>query len=378
VTLKFYLLPVEFLTKFTQYIIKMIVASTGNHKFNKLIIYYFTGTGNAKQVANWIIEDAKTRGIETHLVNIGKPENIDDIEITKNTLIGFCYPTHGFNAPPIVLKQLWNFSKSKFNNNFFVANTRAGMKMGKLFTPGLSGIALLLPALILFLKGYKLIGYRSIDLPSNWISIHPGLKEKVVLSIFNRCKQITINFSDKILNGKKLLKGFWTLPIDLAISPIAVAYYLFGRFALSKTYIATDACNQCGLCVENCPVHAISMKDNKPYWSYKCESCMQCMNNCPQRAIETPHGFITIIWWFAFSILPLFILNFINNYVDAKSFLNDIVYYVLFTITSFLVIFGSYRVIHFLMKFNLINKIIATTSLTSYRFWRRYKAPKNL
>jgi len=206
----------------------------------------------------------------------------------------------------------------------------------------------------------------------------PRAKRKVVLSIFNRCKQITINFSDKILNGKKLLKGFWTLPIDLAISPIAVAYYLFGRFALSKTYIATDACNQCGLCVENCPVHAISMKDNKPYWSYKCESCMQCMNNCPQRAIETPHGFITIIWWFAFSILPLFILNFINNYVDAKSFLNDIVYYVLFTITSFLVIFGSYRVIHFLMKFNLINKIIATTSLTSYRFWRRYKAPKNL
>lgn len=354
----------------------MIEASVYNYKFNKLIIYYFTGTGNAKQVAKWITEDAKNKDIETNLVNIGKPENINDIEITKNALIGFCYPTHGFNAPPILLKYLRSFPKSNFNNSFFVANTRAGMKMGKLFTPGLSGIALLLPTLILILKGYKLIGYRSIDLPSNWISIHPGLKDKVVLSIFNRCKQITINFSDLILNGKKMLRGFWPLPIDLAITPIAIGYYLFGRFALSKTYIATNACNKCGLCAENCPVHAILMKNKRPFWTYKCENCMQCMNNCPNQAIETPHGFITIIWWLAFSILPLWILRIISNYFNLMSFLNDIIYYVLTIITSFLLIFGSYKVMHFLMRFNIFNKIIMYTSLTSYRFWRRYKAPK--
>ena len=171
--------------------------SAFNH--NHLVIFYFSGTGNALQVANWIINKAASKNIDTRWINIGKREAIIHNEITENTLIGFCYPTHGFNAPPIVLKYLWNFQRSKYKNKFFVVNTRAGMKINRLFTPGISGLALLLPALMLLARGYKLIGYRSIDLPSNWISIHPGLKEKVVLSIFNRCKRITINFSEKLL-----------------------------------------------------------------------------------------------------------------------------------------------------------------------------------
>ena len=353
--------------------------STSNHNhFNSLVIFYFSGTGNAKQVANWIIDNAASKNINTRLINIGKGETIIHNKITEDTLIGFCYPTHGFNAPPIVLKYLGNFQKSNYGNNFFVVNTRAGMKISRLFTPGISGLALLFPVLILIAKGYKLIGYRSIDLPSNWISIHPGLKEKVVLSIFNRCKRITIKFSEKILSGKKMLKGMRKIPIDLAISPISFAYYLYGRFALSKTFIATNACNQCGLCVKNCPVKAITMKDNRPYWSYKCESCMRCMNNCPQRAIETPHGFVTIIWWIAFSILPFLILKFISDYLEVKNFTKEIIYNVLYIALSITIIFGSYNIMHKLMKFNIFNKIIKHTSLTTYRFWRRYKAPENM
>ncbi len=343
-----------------------------------LIIYYFTGTGNAKQVAKWIIDVAKTKGINTQLINIGEQQPFTDFKFSEETLIGFCYPTHGFNAPPIVLKYIWNFAKSKHGNKFFVVNTRAGMKISRVFTPGLSGIALLIPALMLILKGFKLHGYRSIDLPSNWISIHPGLKEKVVLSIFNRCKHITRNFSEKILSGKQMLRGFWELPIDLAISPVSIVYYLYGRFVLSKTFIATKNCNQCGTCVKNCPVQAITMKDKLPYWSYKCESCMRCMNNCPFRAIETPHGFVTLLWWFAFSILPLLILNFISIFIEATYFANDLIYYTLFTFFSIITIFGSYRIMHFLMKFSLLNKIIKYSSLTTYTFWRRYKAPKNV
>lgn len=313
------------------------MSTSDNNQFNKLIIHYFTGTGNARQVAKWIAEKAKSKNIEAHLINIGKQEAVNNHEITKKTMIGFCYPTHGFNAPPIVLNYLWSFSKSNYGNKFFVVNTRAGMKMSRLFTPGLSGLALLLPALML----------------------------------------ITNNFSEKILSGKKMLRGFWQLPIDLAISPISAAYYLYGRFVLSKTYIATNACNQCGLCVESCPVQAITMKNNRPFWSYKCENCMRCMNNCPQRAIETPHGFVTIIYWFVFWILPVMILKLISDYTEAKYFTKDAIYYTLYIILSFVVIFGSYRIMHLLMKFNIVNKIIKYTSLTTYRFWRRYKAPKS-
>lgn len=354
------------------------MSSIDSYKFKNLIIFYFSGTGNAKQVSNWIINNAESIGIVTQLVNIGQQELINDDDITKETLIGFCYPTHGFNAPPIVLKYLWNFRRSKTGNNFFVLNTRAGMKISRFFTPGLSGIALIIPALMLIMKGYKLLGYRSIDLPSNWISIHPGLKEKVVFSIFRRCRRITNEFSDKVLSGKKIFKGFWELPIDLAISPISIGYYLYCRFILSKTFIATNSCIQCGTCVKNCPVDAIKMTSYLPYWSYKCESCMKCMNNCPKRAIETPHGFVTLVWWIAFSILPMLILKYTSDFIKTTPLTRNIVYYVLYTIFSITFIFGSYWIMHLLLKFKPLNKIIKYTSLTTYSFWRRYKAPKNV
>ncbi|MBK7712855.1 MAG: hypothetical protein IPJ37_19370 [Bacteroidales bacterium] len=109
-------------------------------------------------------------------------------------------------------------------------NTRAGMKLSKVFLPGVSGVALLLPAFILWLKGYKCIGFRPVDLPSNWIPLHPGLKKKVIESIFLRCERIVRNFAVRIISGKKVYKGLLTIPLDLLISPIALIYYIGGRF----------------------------------------------------------------------------------------------------------------------------------------------------
>jgi hypothetical protein len=44
---------------------------------------------------------------------------------------------------------------------------------------------------------------------------------------------------------------------------------------------------------------------------------------------------------------------------------------------SFLVFsFTAYRLIHYMMRFRLFNKLVAYTSLTKYRFWCRYKAPE--
>ena len=353
------------------------------HKLGNVKIHYFSGTGNAKNVANWIGEKIQPQCINLQIKNIATygSEKIDKKEIQptefdNNSLVGFCYPTHGFNAPPIILKYLWNFPRTKNHTKVFVINTRAGLKLSKIFLPGISGLAIILPAIILMLKGYRLVGYRSIDLPSNWISIHPGLKKKVVTSIFTRCKRITDGFSSKILSSKKVHTGFWWLPLDLLLTPIAFGYYLYGRFALSKTFISTANCNSCGLCVENCPVNAITMKDGKPFWSYKCESCMHCMNTCPSRAIETPHLFTALIWWFSFSILPILLVNLLTKINNFKGLFFSLSYDILFLIISISIIFGSYRIMHKLMKYTFINRIIKYTSLTSYSFWRRYMAPK--
>lgn len=342
--------------------------------FDKLVIYYFTGTGNALAVANWISEISAIKKIHFEIKKITPSLQVDNKDFAGNALIGFCYPTHGFNAPPVVIDFLLRFPKG--TNPVFLLNTRAGMKISKLFMPGLSGLAQLFPALILMLKGFTIAGLQPMDLPSNWISIHPGLRKKVVDSIFRRCEKITKKFAEKILTGEKVFKGLISLPIDLLISPISAAYYLLGRFALAKTFVAGSSCNGCSLCEKECPVNAIKMINHRPFWTRKCESCMHCMNSCPRRSIQTPHLFVAVIWWLVFFVLPLFILKDMLHLNPGEARFYNLIFDVVTIVTGFPIIFFSYYILHFLMKYRFFNVLIEFTSLTRFKFWRRYSAPK--
>lgn len=341
---------------------------------NNLKIYYFTGTGNALSTANWIAFIAGEKNIHVEIIKITPSLEVLIKDITGKTLIGFCYPTHGFNAPPVVVNFLLRFPKSQ--NRIFLLNTRAGMKLSKIFTPGLSGLAQLLPALILRFKGFQIIGFQPMDLPSNWISVHPGLRQKVVDSIFLRCEQKTKAFAEKILSNRKVFKGLISLPIDLLVSPISIAYYFYGRIVLSKSFIADYNCNACGICKKECPVGAIKMKNNRPFWTRKCESCMHCMNRCPKRAIQTPHLFVFVIWWLIFLVIPLLLTKEIIQIYSPASNNYNLIFDAIILITGLPVVFFTYRIFHFLMKYRFLNKLFTFTSLTRFKFWRRYYSPK--
>ncbi|MCF8298192.1 MAG: EFR1 family ferrodoxin [Saprospiraceae bacterium] len=347
--------------------------------YNKLIIYYFSGTGNAKKAAEWIIDIAKSKGLETALFNIDKNPKVNPYDFVDNTLVGFCSPTHGFNLPPIMLKFIAKFPK-KINADAFILNTRAGMKLYKLFLPGLSGSAQIFPAFMLRLKGIRTVGFQPMDLPSNWISLHPGIREKIVISIFKRCKRKTEKFANKILAGKRVYKGLISLPIDIAILPITVGYYFIGRFGLAKTFIATNECNSCKLCYKSCPVQAIKWINDRPFWTFNCESCMRCMNTCPKRAIETALTFTILVWWLLFSIIPMYIIILLinQNFTNSEWIDSELFFRLVQISIGFFSLFISYKVLHYLMRFRIINNLIAYTSLTKYKFWRRYKAPKNI
>lgn len=347
--------------------------------YNQLIIYYFSGTGNAKNAAIWIAKVAKARGLSVHLINIDRFKTVDVPVISGKILVGFCSPTHGFNLPPIMLKFIRKFPKVK-NADAFILNTRAGLKLSKWFIPGISGLAQMLPAMVLRVKGFRIVGMQPLDLPSNWLILHPALRTKVVDSIYARCHKIVNGFMSSILDGKRKYKALLSLPIDLAMIPMALAYYFIGRFFLAKTLVATDACNNCRICINQCPVEAIKMIGNRPFWKYKCESCMRCVNACPQRAIETMHTFSGLSLLISSLIIsPLLmaglkhlnILDWVNQSVITRNLWSviDAVIFLLF-------VFLSYRLLHFLMRYKIVDRIITYSSLSKYRFWRRYKVPK--
>lgn len=343
------------------------------NNWNSLYIYYISGTGNAKASSEWIAEEAMKKGLKVVVQQIDRLENIRMPAPEDMPLIGFAFPTHGFNAAPIMLRFIAGFP-SRLCKHVFLLNTRAGMKLYKLFTPGMSGVALLLPAFMLWLKGYRCIGFRPVDLPSNWIPLHPGIKKKVIDSIFVRCERIVRSFAVKILSGKKVFRGLYSLPIDLMISPIAFGYYVAGRFFLSKTFIANYNCTNCGLCIKECPTASIKLVRNRPYWKLTCESCMRCLNHCPEKAIEAAHGMAVAIYLLIIAVntwIALFVIQLLNIRPDLW-------WWKLATqiISLGLTVFIPaviYIIMHYSMELKPVKYLIRFTSLTALPFWRRYK-----
>jgi len=241
-------------------------------------------------------------------------------------------------------------------------------------------LAQFLSAIILKFKGFRIVGMHPIDLPSNWISFHPGIKPTVVQSIYSKRKRETERFAQKLYIGEKDLKALKDIIQDILISPIAFPYYIIGRFVLAKSFYASKDCTKCDLCIKKCPVQAIKTIDNRPYWTYKCESCMQCINICPERAIETAHGFVFGAWFLINSVILYYIYKAIPIYDFLNSFLSTwlnrliLFFFNAFLIVGFFILF--YWIFHFLIRFRFFEQIVVYTSLTKWGFWRRYKAPR--
>lgn len=336
-------------------------------RIKSVVIFYFSGTGNAKQIALWLKEFAVKKNIDCQSYNIARTDRISIDSVHPESLIVIISPVHGFNFPKITLDFIQHFPKGK--NNVVLMNTRAGMKLGRFVTPGLTGIAFMLSTLLLKAKGYNIVGQIPFEMPSNWISIHPALTSNAVKFLHEKSYDRVEKHSDKIFSGVPDFLSYRDLVQDILISPVALGYYLAGRFAFSKSCYASGDCDNCGLCIKQCPVKAIKTVNDRPYWTFHCESCMRCMNSCPKNAIETAHGLFAVT-----SILGSAMTTILLNNLLKISVQSGFVRLTLFTIVFFALLGLFYKGQHLLLRSKLLAKLIVFTSLTHYKFWGRYKS----
>ncbi len=331
-----------------------------------LTIFYFSGTGNSKKIAVWFSEFAVKKGISCEMVNISNVNRGSLSKIHPDSLIAIISPIHGFNFPKITLDFIRTFPEG--NNRVVLMNTRGSVKIGRMITPGLTGIAFMLSSLMLRRKGYRIVGQIPFDMPSNWISLHPAIREKRAKFIFDKNYSRAEKHFERLYSGKKDFASRKEVIQDILISPVSLAYYLIGRFFLAKSYYASYKCINCNLCIKQCPVKAIKKVDGRPFWTFQCENCMMCMNNCPVDAIETPHG----LWFIA-----VYLTSIVTTYLFYGLLPDFIQYWIVkFLLFNLILIFYAwvlYRIQQLELKNRFIAKIISLTSLTHYRFWGRYK-----
>ena len=344
-------------------------------------ICYWSGTGNSYRVATWMGTIAENRGLETRILSLAEARSKDLLNAQQEGFISLVFPTHGFTAPWHVVKFAWNLPQTNLAQVYCVA-TRAGLKLGSVFIPGISGSATFVIALILLLKGYKVHGTMSVDMPSNWYSLHPIQSQKSHAAIIERARHKVAGLMEKTLADSKVwltANNLYEIILGTVLSLVSVGYLLFGKFFLAKLFFASGRCNGCGLCEKHCTVKAITMRGKdkqRPYWKYNCESCMKCAALCPHDAVEAGHSWGVILYFITALPVSTYLFSLLGTdpknsaMVDAYwlgSLLNIIYFYP--------AVFISYFVFSLLIRIPFLNYLFTRTTLTHFPFWGRYREP---
>jgi ferredoxin len=345
-------------------------------RYERLHIYYFSGTGNALTAARWVAERARERGVAAEVEAIDRLQRPELPAAAGRVLAGFHFPTHGFTAPWVMMKFLARFpARRRRAADAYVSNSRAGTNVGRVMIPGVSGTAALVAIVILLLKGYRVVGSKAADLPSNWLQLHPGFTSGAAEAMFARRRPQFRRFADRILDGKATFEGWGTFVLDAAFAPISLGYLLVGRFWLAKLQMAAWTCDGCGLCERLCPVGAIEMRGGRPYWTHRCEACMRCLSICPWKAVESSHLYagVTIAAYAFAADLLLAAVAAVAAAFPAAAPLARALYAPVRWLAAMTIVMGTYALLARGLRWKALNDVFTYTSLTHY--WRRYLAP---
>lgn len=331
---------------------------------SNLYIYVMSGTGNSYRAATWLAEQAEQAQGQARLIAIGQGPVRETIPDDPSTLVALFMPTHGFTLPWHMLKFLFKLPRVR-NAQALTVATRGGLKIGPVCTPGISGTATLIAALVLAVKGYSVRGAMSFDMPSNWMSLHWGLHPRNTEAIIARAERRARGRFDRILAGGQhwwTLNNLYEFLWGVALIPFSIGYLLFGRLFLAKLFFASNRCDRCGVCAAVCPVGAIDLKragDGRPYWKHFCESCMRCMAFCPNQAIEAGQNWAVLLGWLISIPFVAWGLARLGSWLPLGSFARSSwVVETLQLLYIYPAVFLSYFVFRQLLRIRLFNQLV--------------------
>ncbi len=351
--------------------------------YKDIVLYVMSGTGNTYRVAQWMKELAEARSVPTEVMMIDDMTQANRQERRKNRLFGIMFPAHGLMAPWSMIKFLFRMSSGK-GSPAVIVSTRGGIKLGRFIIPGAVGIGNFMAAIILLLKGYRIKGLFSLDMPANMINLHWGMNSKNVESILIRARKKIEPVMVRLLEGRRvffignnLWELGWSVLLFWIVPLFPILYLLIGKLFMAKLMFSDNRCNGCGLCATSCPNQGIVMKQirgkMRPFWTCHCEACMRCMGFCKKEAIQAGHSWgvllyyitsVPVITFFINRTGLLFPLPVIEGFWLRQ--LINIIYIIPAIITS-------YSIFWLLIQIPVINALFAYTTLT--RYFRRYHEP---
>ncbi|WP_424245462.1 ferredoxin [Elusimicrobium posterum] len=241
----------------------------------KIIILYFSGSGNTQHIAEVL---------QSNLIKEGQQADIDKIlgydygKLDSYSTFIFCYPIYGFGMPVAVQK--WLEGMPRLNNKKICVFTSFANKLHV-------GWALSKAKKILWRKKYNIMTATTILMPSSFTVFTEPMAPEQAKRLVAISERTMARMAKDIVAGKSNMKSFktpWFLKLHYRLM-----HKFFRKIMVPrgwKWWKVSDACTSCGACAKACPVQAISMVEGKPKWHEGCQQCELCFNVCPTRAIS--------------------------------------------------------------------------------------------
>jgi len=241
------------------------------------MIFYFSGTGNSKFLAE------KTAEIQKQTL-FSIPELLKEkryqFDLAQDEIIGFVFPVHSWGVPPLVLDFISKLTLRQYNNHylFFICSVGDDCALTEnYFKKAIrkknwtchSGFSVIMPNNYIMMN-IKLFDVEKSDVQK--LKIDNAIER--IISVNQTVTERKSNCFDCVKTGYARLKSYIIYPL-----------FKLGLNYVTKDFHATDSCNGCGLCEKLCPISTIRV-EGKPIWSKKCTQCLACIHYCPQKAIQ--------------------------------------------------------------------------------------------
>jgi ferredoxin len=237
------------------------------------MVFYFTGTGNSKYIAQRIAESEHDR-----LCSIAQAVRDGNFtyQLKENEAVGFVLPVYFGGLPSVIREFIDKVQLSGAEGKYIYLVLTCGG-----FTCNAGGMFVKRMAK----RGYEVSAQYAVLMPDNYVLLYNMKSDEEVKTTLAKADRelaiITREIQSRKTGDSNNIKGFFPK------AATALMYPFYDRARKTKKFYATDACTGCGHCAKICPCNAIELKSKSPVWiKEKCTQCLACLHRCPTRAIQ--------------------------------------------------------------------------------------------